>query len=320
MNKQNARLVTALSLAVLGAGLYFGWLYSQSLQASRPEPLAPPPIVAPPPQVVASAPEHPVIAFPVEPLVDPDAGRLPPMNNAGEANVFYNNVLSDLLGRANVLKFVQFDDFARRVVATVDNLARAHAAPALWPVNPTPDRFTVLAAGGSTGVVISPDNSLRYAPLVQLIEAVDARKAVALYARLYPLFQQAYEDIGFPGRYFNDRLVAVIDHLLTTPVLEGPLAVSLVDVKGSVTSTRPWVRYEFVDPALQRLSSGQKMLLRVGPENHRRLRARLQTLRGLLTAAALAKAEPAAQLAAPAASQAAAPAPAASKARRAGKS
>ena len=123
---------------------------------------------------------------------------------------------------------------------------------------------------------------------MQLIEAVDAKQAVALYVRLYPLFQRAYEDIGFPGRYFNDRLVAVIDHLLATPVPAQPLAVTLVDVKGSVPSLRPWVRYEFLDPALQRLSSGQKMMLRTGPENQRRLRARLQTWRALVAGAPLA--------------------------------
>ena len=203
------------------------------------------------------------------------------------ADAFFNSVIFNLMGRSRVLNFIQFDDFARRVVGTVDNLTRSHAPPSLWPVNPTPGQFTVLAAGGSTGTVINPENSLRYTPLVQLAEAIDPGKAVALYARLYPLFQRAYEDIGFPGRYFNDRLVTVIDHLLATPVQSRPLQVTLVEVKGSVPSLRPWVRYEYVDPALQRLSSGQKILLRVGPENHRRLRALLQTYRGVLTGAPL---------------------------------
>jgi len=289
MNKHNARLVTALSLAALGAALYFGWQYSQTLQARKPEAAAPAPaVVAPPPAVVASAPAKPAIEYPVSAVIEPDAPQLPQLGNAAETNAFINDVLSDLLGRTDVLKFIQFDDFARRVVATVDNLARAHAPPALWPVNPTPERFTVLAAGGATGTVISPDNSLRYAPLVQLIESVDPKKAVALYGRLYPLFQRAYEDIGYPGRYFNDRLVAVIDNLLAAPVPDGPVAVTLVEVKGSVPSLRPWVRYEYVDPALQKLTAGQKIMVRVGPVNQRRLRARLETFRALLVGAPLA--------------------------------
>jgi hypothetical protein len=59
----------------------------------------------------------------------------------------------------------------------------------------------------------------------------------------------------------------------------GPLAVTLVDVKGSVPSTRPWVRYELADPALESLSAGRKMLLRTGPDNQRRLQAKLKDIR-----------------------------------------
>ena len=59
----------------------------------------------------------------------------------------------------------------------------------------------------------------------------------------------------------------------------GPLAVTLVEVKGEVPSTRPWTRYEFADPALESLSAGRKMLLRTGPDNHRRLQAKLVDLR-----------------------------------------
>ena len=65
--------------------------------------------------------------------------------------------------------------------------------------------------------VINPDNSQRYVALVLLAESVDAAAVAAAYRRMYPLFQQAYEELGYPGRYFNDRLVEVIDHLLATP-------------------------------------------------------------------------------------------------------
>jgi hypothetical protein len=112
-----------------------------------------------------------------------------------------------------------------------------------------------------------------------MVESVDTAKAVAVYRSLYPLFQQAYEELGFPGRYFSDRVVQVLDHLIATPVQAGPLAVTLVEVKDEVPSTRPWTRYEFVDPALESLSAGRKMLLRTGPDNHRRLQAKLVDLR-----------------------------------------
>ena len=52
--------------------------------------------------------------------------------------------LTGLLGSKAVALFLQSDGFVRRVVATIDNLGRAHAAPRLWPVVPTGGRFSVI--------------------------------------------------------------------------------------------------------------------------------------------------------------------------------
>ncbi len=144
----------------------------------------------------------------------------------------------------------------------------------IWPVQPAPGRFTV--QGEAQSQQIAPDNAARYSAVVQWVESVDLQRAVALYARLYPLFQQAYEELGYPGRYFNDRVVAVIDHLLAAPEPAAPVRVQLTEVKGEWSSARPWVRYEFADPQLQALSSGQKIMVRVGLENERRLKVRLK--------------------------------------------
>jgi hypothetical protein len=167
----------------------------------------------------------------------------------------------------------------------VDNLGRSHAPVAVWPVNPTAGRLVVEKKDG--GDVIGSDNGLRYTPFVLLVETVDLRKAVAVYARLYPLLQKAYEDIGFPKRYFNDRLVEVIDLLLATPDISEPLKVRLPQINGPVQPERPWVLYEFEDSALQSLSAGQKILLRMGPVNERRMKGKLAEIRELVTAGSL---------------------------------
>jgi hypothetical protein len=51
-----------------------------------------------------------------------------------------------------------------------------------------------------------------------------------------------------------------------------------------VASTRPWVRYQYVDPQLESLAAGQKILLRMGPDNERRLKQKLRELRRELMA------------------------------------
>jgi hypothetical protein len=271
-----ALTTTFIVLAVVLAGGYFGW------QHFKPRP-APVPVVAPVAQMpdvapVPLPPEAPAIQHPIDPPAADTAGGPAPLPALAESDQQVGDLLTELLTRKNVLAFLQLDGFVRRAVATVDNLAREQAPSRVWPVNPTPERFTVQR--GSDGVdTIHPDNQRRYTPMVQMLESVDTAQAVALYRRLYPLFQQAYEELGFPGRYFNDRLVQVLDHLIATPVPSAPLAVTLVNVKGEVPSTRPWVRYEFADPALESLSAGRKMLLRIGPEHQQRLQAKLRDIR-----------------------------------------
>ena len=76
--------------------------------------------------------------------------------------------------------------------------------------------------------------------------------------------------------------MTVIDHLLATPNAPELIALTLVDVKGEVPSERPWVRYEFANPALESASAGQKIMLRVGAVNQRRLKAQLLALRAEL--------------------------------------
>jgi hypothetical protein len=266
----------ATVLALVGTGASM-WLW---LTQASPAPHAPPapadePVAAVPPvavgsAVVASAPEFAVR----QPLDSASAAEAPAAPPDVEAT------LSDLFGSKAVLSMFQTRDFARRVAATVDNLGRAHASARLWPVNPAPGRFTVQRLDDTD--VISADNGLRYTPYLLLLETVDMRQLAEAYVQLYPLFQRAYEDLGYPKRRFNDRLIEVIDLLLATPGPAGPLAVRLPTINGPIQPERPWVLYEFDDPALQALPSGQRLVLRIGPVNERRLKARLAEFRGLV--------------------------------------
>jgi len=245
-----------------------------------PSPTATVPAAAPaaPAQAPASAVE-PAIRYPIEAAASEPETAMPALD--------VQQALVDLLGRPAVLKQLQLDELPRRIVATVDNLGRSHAPAALWPVNPAPGRFLVEEHGGTRS--ISPANAARYAPLVAMVDGMNTERAFELYVRMYPMLQRAYAEIGFPNRYFNDRLVEVIDQLLATPVPDERLEVRLTEVKGPIPSARPWVRYELADPALESLTPGQKMLLRVGPAHERRLKAKLAEFRRALTREADAK-------------------------------
>jgi hypothetical protein len=200
-----------------------------------------------------------------------------------ESDLVFARWLEEVFGREGMGQ-LRFNDFARRFVATVDNLGREQAPARLWPVDPAAGRFVTASREGRT--VIDPDNQLRYAPLVILLESVDPQRLVVLYRNAYPLLLQAYGELGFPGKSFHERLLAVIDHLLAAPEPVGEIEVLPVEVRGSAPLSQPWRYLAFADPELEQLSAGQKLMVRMGPVNERRLKQVLSRLRVALTAPA----------------------------------
>jgi hypothetical protein len=91
-----------------------------------------------------------------------------------------------------------------------------------------------------------------------LAEQIDPGAAVALYGRMLPLLQRAYEELGYPNQRFHTRLMTVIDQLLATPDAPEQIPLTLVEVKVEVPSERPWVRYEYADPAFESASAGRR--------------------------------------------------------------
>jgi hypothetical protein len=275
MNRMSIAAIVALLLTAIGLGALYWYQHRAPAAPERAPQVAEAPSAPPP---AASA--EPAIRYPIDPSLAGSA----PVAAAGDAQSQWKQALVDLLGQSAVVRFVYTEDFAHRFVATVDNLARPHAPPRLWPVQPTPGRFSVTGNGELRN--IASENAMRYSPFINMVAAIDARRAAAIYAQMYPQLQRAYEQLGYPGRYFNDRVVEVIDHLLQTPEppASGPL-MQLAEIKGSVPSTQPWLRYEFADTDLQSLSAGQRILLRVGPAHRATLKAKLRDFRAVLATA-----------------------------------
>ena len=271
-----------LVLVLLGAGALW-WRWSQT-QTPAPTAAVTPPAVQPAPTPdVPPPPPQPEQVAPQNPVDTPPEPGLPQLSDS-DAKV--TAALNELLGNKNVASFLNVDGFVRRFVATVDNLPREHAPSRIWPVQRNGQSFVTSGSGDSMSIGL--DNAQRYTPLVLFAEQVDPAAAAGVYFKLYPLFQQAYEELGYPGKYFNDRLVAVIDHLLAAPEPQGPVRVKMVEIKSDNPAAKPFVHYEYVDPQLETLSAGQKMMVRVGLVNERRLKTRLKAFRAQVVAGARA--------------------------------
>jgi len=268
---RDSRLVRSIPYAIVlsvilgvGAGLYF-WQGGAERRAE----------VQPPPQKAEAEQTPPAPSAEPEMEIHHRLPQIPPPSTAAEAkplpplsesDAAMQESLAGPLGQQAVGDLVISKDIARRIVTTVDNLPRKKTGTQLLPVKPPAKQ--IVTSGKGDVVTLSAANYARYAPYVKLAHAVDAKQLVALYVRFYPLFQQAYQELGYPKKYFNDRLVEAIDDLLAAP-----------DAQQPVQLVRPKVLYEFADPELEDLSGGQKVLIRMGPENAAVIKSKLREIR-----------------------------------------
>jgi len=254
-------LPAAVCVLLVAGGLgYFFWSRHAPVPAAELPATPPPP---PPPAPPEPETMHPV---PGDAVVAKQSPPLPALNDSDPALLAS---LDEILGTQTVKKYLIPENLVRRIVVTIDALGRPKLAPQKDPIAPVPGVLVV--QGDELHATLSAQNYLRYRPLIAVLRDLDLRRLTGVYFRFYPLFQDAYQSLGLPGHYFNDRLVEVIDSLLETPELS--TAPDLV---------RPSVMYQFSDPALEALPSGQKILLRIGPENAAIVKAKLRELRELV--------------------------------------
>lgn len=262
MNDPDLKLLVVL-LLVVGLAVA-AWVFRDDIFAPAAEPVA----VAPQP----ASEETPQRKEPIHPITSPDMSMTPddelvPLPPLDDSDAYFLLALTDLFG-SGVEPLLVNEALVDKFVTTVDNLTRDRVPEKIRPVGRLQGTFLVDTGDTGKTFVLSPENFARYTPLVNMASSADLDTVVATYRRFYPLFQESFERLGYPDAYFNDRVVEVIDHLLGTPEPAAPIRL-----------VRPHVLYEFADAELEALSSGQKLLLRMGPENSAVTRQILRDLR-----------------------------------------
>jgi len=255
-------ILTLVALAVvIAGGIWAWWQWHTAMEAA--EEVEVPPIASAPPLPMAppKAEEPPPVEHPME-----AAKLVEPLPALDESDGAFGKALAAIVGDKPFAALFVPERLVRHIVTTVDNLPREEASVKRWPVRPVGSWLETTGEGES--LTIGPKNSARYAAYVKVVKGLDAQRLAMKYREFYPLFQEAYRDLGYPAGHFNDRLVAAIDNLLATPEPKEPLR--LVQEK---------VRYQFADPDLEHRSAGQKILLRIGPDNARVVKAKLREFR-----------------------------------------
>jgi Protein of unknown function (DUF3014) len=227
----------AILIALVGAVAYF--IYGR-------QPLPPEQAAAP------RAPRAEAPARPSEPLPALDA-----------SDALIRQLVAQISSHPELASWLATPDLVRTFVAIVDKIAIG-ASPAKNAAFARPKQPFQVSGSGET-VRVNQASYDRYNTLANVIESVDAQGAARAYARIKPLCDEAYRELGYPDGDFDKKLSLAVARLLDTPVPDGP-----VELRASSVS------YQFADPDLESLSSSQKHLLRMGPRNMRIVQAKLR--------------------------------------------
>ena len=198
---------------------------------------------------------------------EPEADPLPTLN---ESDNYIQQKTVSLANGMDISKLLISNDIARQFVVFVDNLAQGELARKVSPLKGPKQTFTVTDITDKT--YLDTDSYHRYDVYADFLYSLDEAQLLTTYQKLLPLLDQAFAELGYQNLMFNDRVDEAIDQMLAAPIIEGPIELSTISVN-----------YEFVDPRLEALPPAQKLMIRMGPENSRKVKDMLSKLKQALT-------------------------------------
>lgn len=157
------------------------------------------------------------------------------------------------------------DELIRRfVVVVVDMAGNSNPAANVAHMRPAAG-FQARQEDGR--FVIAPESHRRYDVMAAAFASLDTEGTMEAYRRLYPLMEEAYEELGIPDHSFHDMLRMALQNLRAAHVPDEP--VELVGEEGI---------YVFRDAEMEQLRGLEKVMIRLGPANARQVQAKADEL------------------------------------------
>ncbi|WP_394498007.1 DUF3014 domain-containing protein [Shewanella sp. ENK2] len=263
--------VIGVTIAVILAGA--GYFYFTS-EPSEPEVIAPTPVQLPEP-----VPEQPIEQEPIEEvIVEPEVVEpteiiptepevvVEPLPALTESDDFVEQKTIEMADGMKIESIILKKDIARQFVVFVDNMAQGEVIHKASPLKGPKDSFSVSEI--TDKIYLNPDSYHRYDLYADMIAGMNDEQLVSTFEELSPLFDEAFEELGYSDMSFNERMVEAFDVILAAPIIEDPIELSSISVN-----------YLFVDPTLESLPNIQKLMVRMGPENTKKIKGAVRKLK-----------------------------------------
>jgi hypothetical protein len=187
---------------------------------------------------------------------------LPALNDSDE---WVRQKAKSLSPYAKLAEWLRIDDLIRRITAALDNIAEGKSPRKQLKFLDPKKPFTIIKK--QERIFLNPQSYRRYDLVADAFSSLNAGGVVRLFLELKPLFQEAYKELGYPNQDFQNTLIRAIRELLDTPIVEGD-----IELEEGVAS------YYMADEDLEELSDAQQHLLRMGPQNIRKIQKKLREI------------------------------------------
>jgi Protein of unknown function (DUF3014) len=288
MNTPRSRVpVVELLLAVaLIAGLLIFWFWTDTQKKQTPEATV---AEARPVAVAASAPEMPATpdipqrnepatvlvpdaAAPVDGNIttDPSAPAEAKPLTPQEGDELLRRQLSAAGAKPILLRMLSEQQPLEISAALIDGTGRGVILRKFLPAARLSEPFSVVTQ--DDGVYMSPAGYLRFDAFADAVAALDIGLLIETFHLLRPVYEEVYGYLGLNPDDFDNAVIRTLDTILATPEIGEPIALKPKSVM-----------FLYATPALENSPDVQKHLLRMGPDNIRRIKHQAQALRdGLL--------------------------------------
>jgi hypothetical protein len=221
------------------------------------------------PAAAASVEVEPMVVDVVE-VKEPVAEAAVDLPRLNDSDSFLVEKISELPSGTSLLSYLVDEQLVRRAVVLVENISRGQYPQTALPYKPIVEEMQVSSDDGRL-FTMEAASYTRFDAAVAAFVALDTEQTLGLYRLLSPLLQQAYAEIGFRDAEFEQALIKAIDAVLSAPEIEGPFQL-----------VKPSVMYLYADTRLEELANMNKQLIRLGPENSARLKAKLREFKQAL--------------------------------------
>lgn len=270
------KLIAALTIVVVLAVVVIWYLMQdqQPRQSSVPEPVA----VESPVNTI-DEPEDNLVPEPADTVELDDQETSEPEAEAPEVTEpepelpaltdSTDEILASLQAQEQPVEPIQSEQLIRDAVVFLDNIRNGVVVRDAAPVAGPKGEFRVLEQDDK--IYIDPRSYDRYNSMVDWFVSLDVEVLETLLERYQPLAEEALAEIGYPDTAPETVLLDAIDVLMATPSV------------GTVIELNDYsVMYRYADPALEALPDAQKQMIRLGPDNMRRVKLKLDALRTAL--------------------------------------